>query len=263
MNSLVPKNEFIKSWSDNGIGWVQLNHENKLNPLSAGFILAIKEATEKFDNDLSVGCIVLIGSEKAFAAGADLKEMVKHNYASVSETRYIENGWLDIPKIQTPIIAGVKGYALGGGCELAMMCDFIIASENARFGQPEINIGAIPGAGGTQRLTRSIGKSKAMLAILTGDMMSADEAEKSGLVAKVISNDKFDVSLKEIAQKIANQSKPLAKLAKQAVNVAYETTLEEGIRSERSLFYSTFALDDHVEGMKAFSEKRKPAWKNK
>ena len=263
MNSIIPKNEFIKSWSENGIGWVQLNHENKLNPLSAGFILAIKEAAEKFDNDLSVGCIVLIGSEKAFAAGADLKEMVKHNYASVSETRYIENGWLDIPKIQTPIIAGVKGYALGGGCELAMMCDFIIASENARFGQPEINIGAIPGAGGTQRLTRSIGKSKAMLAILTGDMMSADEAEKSGLVAKVISNDKFDISLKEIAQKIANQSKPLAKLAKQAVNVAYETTLEEGIRSERSLFYSTFALEDHVEGMEAFSEKRKPIWNNK
>ena len=152
---------------------------------------------------------------------------------------------------------------MGGGCELAMMCDFIIASENAKFGQPEINIGAIPGAGGTQRLTRSIGKSKAMLAILTGDMMSADEAEKAGLVAKVISNDKFDVSLKEIAQKIANQSKPLAKLAKQAVNVAYETTLEEGIRSERALFYSTFALEDHVEGMEAFSEKRKPIWNNK
>ena len=263
MNNVVPKNEWIKSWSDNGIGWVQLNHENKLNPLSAGFILAIKEATEKFDNDLSIGCIVLIGSEKAFAAGADLKEMVKHNYASVSETRYIENGWLDIPKIQTPIIAGVKGYALGGGCELAMMCDFIIASDNARFGQPEINIGAIPGAGGTQRLTRSIGKSKAMLAILTGDMMSAHEAEKSGLVAKVISNDEFDAYLKEIAQKIANQSKPLAKLAKQAVNVAYETTLEEGIRSERALFYSTFALEDHVEGMEAFSEKRKPIWNNK
>ena len=263
MNSVVPKNEWIKTWRENGIGWVQLNHENKLNPLSAAFILAIKEATEKFDNDLSVGCIVLIGSEKAFAAGADLKEMVKHNYASVSETRYIENGWLDIPKIQTPIIAGVKGYALGGGCELAMMCDFIIASDNARFGQPEINIGAIPGAGGTQRLTRSIGKSKAMLAILTGDMMSADEAEKSGLVAKVIGNEEFDVSLKDIAQKIANQSKPLAKLAKQAVNVAYETTLEEGIRSERALFYSTFALDDHVEGMEAFSEKRKPIWNNK
>ena len=263
MLNVVPKTEWIKTWSENGVGWVQLNHENKLNPLSAGFILAIKEATERFDNDLSIGCIVLIGSEKAFAAGADLKEMVKHNYASVSETRYIENGWLDIPKIQTPIIAGVKGYALGGGCELAMMCDVIIASDNARFGQPEINIGAIPGAGGTQRLTRSIGKSKAMLAILTGDMMSANEAEKSGLVAKVISNDEFDVSLKEIAQKIANQSKPLAKLAKQAVNVAYETTLEEGIRSERALFYSTFALEDHVEGMEAFSEKRKPIWNNK
>ena len=170
---------------------------------------------------------------------------------------------LDIPKIQTPIIAGVKGYALGGGCELAMMCDFIIAKDDAKFGQPEINIGAIPGAGGTQRLTRSIGKSKAMLAVLTGDMMSADEAENCGLVAKVFKNEEFDVSLKDIAVKIANQSKPLAKLAKQAVNVAYETTLEEGIRSERALFYSTFALDDHVEGMGAFSEKRKPIWKNK
>ena len=225
--------------------------------------MAIRDAAKMFDNDQSIGCIVIIGSEKAFAAGADLKEMITLNYASVTDSRYIENGWLDIPKIQTPIIAGVRGYALGGGCELAMMCDFIIAKDDAKFGQPEINIGAIPGAGGTQRLTRSIGKSKAMLAILTGDMMSADEAEKSGLVAKVISNDKFDVSLKEIAQKIANQSKPLAKLAKQAVNVAYETTLEEGIRSERALFYSTFALEDHVEGMEAFSEKRKPIWNNK
>ena len=263
MSDVIAKSEWIKSWSESGIGWVQLNHENKLNPLSAGFILAIKEAAEKFDKDLSIGCIVLIGSEKAFAAGADLKEMVKLNYASVSEKRYIENGWLDIPKIQTPIIAGVKGYALGGGCELAMMCDFIIASDNARFGQPEINIGAIPGAGGSQRLTRSIGKSKAMLAVLTGEMISATEAESAGLVAKVFNIDDFDNSLKEIALKIANQSKPLARLAKQAVNVAYETTLEEGIRSERSLFYSTFALDDHVEGMEAFSEKRKPIWKNK
>ena len=263
MKNIIPKKEWVKSWSENGIGWVQLNHENELNPLSASFILAIKEAAEKFDDDLSIGCIVLIGSDKAFAAGADLKEMVKHNFASVSETKYIENGWLDIPKIQTPIIAGVKGYALGGGCELAMMCDFIIASDNAKFGQPEINIGAIPGAGGTQRLSRSIGKSKAMYAVLTGDMISAEEAERSGLVAKVFSSENFSTSLKEIALKIANQSKPLAKLAKQAVNVSYETTLEEGIRSERALFYSTFALDDHVEGMEAFSEKRKPNWKNK
>jgi enoyl-CoA hydratase/carnithine racemase len=263
MSNVISKTEWVKSWSEDGIGWVQLNHENKLNPLSAGFILAIKEAATKFDNDESVGCIVLMGSDKAFAAGADLKEMVSLNYATVSQNRYIENGWLDIPKIQTPIIAGVKGYALGGGCELAMMCDFIIASENAKFGQPEINIGAIPGAGGTQRLTRSIGKSKAMLAILTGDMISAQEAEKSGLVAKIFNNNDFDNSLKEIALKIANQSKPLAKLAKQAVNVAYETTLEEGVRSERALFYSTFALEDHVEGMQAFSEKRKPAWRNK
>ncbi len=263
MNNLVPKTEWIKTWSDQGVGWIQLSHENKLNPLSAGFILAIKDAAINFDYDQSIGCIIIIGSEKAFAAGADLKEMVKLNYASVSQSRYIENGWLDIPKIQTPIIAAVKGYALGGGCELAMMCDFIIAREDAKFGQPEINIGAIPGAGGTQRLTRSIGKSKAMFAVLTGDMMSAEEAEKNGLVAKVFKNDKFDVSLNEIALKIANQSKPLAKLAKQAVNVAFETTLEEGIRSERALFYSTFALEDHIEGMESFSEKRKPVWKNK
>ena len=263
MNNIVVKTKWVKSWSENGVGWVQLNHENKLNPLSAGFILAIKEAAEKFDRDTSIGCIVLTGSDKAFAAGADLKEMVKLNYSSVSESRYIENGWLDIPKIQTPIIAGVKGYALGGGCELAMMCDIIIASENAKFGQPEINIGAIPGAGGTQRLTRSIGKSKAMLAVLTGDMISANDAENCGLVAKVFKDNEYEIALKEIAIKIASQSKPLAKLAKQAVNVAYETTLEEGVRSERSLFYSTFALEDHVEGMEAFSEKRKPNWKNK
>ena len=263
MSDIIPKTEWIKTWSENGVGWIKLSHENQLNPLSAAFILAIKNAAQKYDNDLSIGCIVIIGSEKAFAAGADLKEMVKLNYAAVSESRYIENGWLEISKIQTPIIAGVKGYALGGGCELAMMCDFIIANEDAKFGQPEINIGAIPGAGGTQRLTRSIGKSKAMLAILTGDMISADEAENCGLVAKVFKNQDFDTSLKNMAVKIASQSKPLAKLAKQAVNVAYETTLEEGIRSERALFYSTFALDDHVEGMEAFTEKRKPVWKNK
>ena len=263
MSNIIPKTEWIKTWSENGVGWIQLSHENKLNPLSSGFILAIKDAAQEYDNDTSISCIVLTGSDKAFAAGADLKEMVKLNYASVTESRYIENGWLEIPKIQTPIIAGVKGYALGGGCELAMMCDFIIANEDAKFGQPEINIGAIPGAGGTQRLTRSIGKSKAMLAVLTGDMMSAVEAENCGLVAKVFKNEDFEDSLREIAYKIASKSKPLSKLAKQAVNVAYETTLEEGIRSERALFYSTFALDDHVEGMEAFSEKRKPVWKNK
>ena len=168
MSKVIPKTEWIKSWSDNGIGWVQLNHENKLNPLSAGFILAIKEAATKFDQDNSIGCIVLVGSDKAFAAGADIKEMVSLNFATVSQNRYIENGWLDIPKIQTPIIAGVKGYALGGGCELAMMCDIIYAGDRAKFGQPEITIGTIPGAGGTQRLTRVVGKSLAMEMNLTG-----------------------------------------------------------------------------------------------
>src|SRR6056300_766745 len=186
MSNVIPKIEWVKSWSEDGIGWVQLNHENKLKPLSAGFILAIKEATTKFDHDNSVGCIVLVGSDKAFAAGADLKEMVSLNYATVSQNRYIENGWLDIPKIQTPIIAGVKGYALGGGCELAMMADFIIASENAKFGQPEIKLGVAPGMGGSQRLTRAVGKAKSMDMHLTGRMMDAAEAERASLVSRVV-----------------------------------------------------------------------------
>ena len=257
------KTEWVESKIEENVGNVILKHENSLNPLSAGFVEAIYNTCKTFDEDPIVKCIVLKGSEKAFAAGADLKEMLPLTFASISEKRYIEKNWSYISNIKTPIFAAVKGFALGGGCEMAMACDFIIASEDAKFGQPEINIGAIPGAGGTQRLTRSIGKSKAMLAVLTGDMISADEAENCGLVAKVFKGEEFDVSLKDIAVKIANQSKPLAKLAKQAVNVAYETTLEEGIRSERSLFYSTFALEDHVEGMEAFSEKRKPIWKNK
>ena len=247
---------------DDGIAFINLNN-NPVNALNLDTLNDLDKVINHIKTEEKCRLVIFRSLQKHFSAGADLKEMVKHNFASVSETKYIENGWLDIPKIQTPIIAGVKGYALGGGCELAMMCDFIIASENAKFGQPEINIGAIPGAGGTQRLSRSIGKSKAMYAVLTGDMISAEEAERSGLVAKVFSSEDFTSSLEEIALKIANQSKPLAKLAKQAVNVSYETTLEEGIRSERALFYSTFALDDHIEGMEAFSEKRKPSWKNK
>ena len=237
MSDVIAKSEYVKAWSESGIGWVQLSHENKLNPLSAGFILAIKEAAEKFDKDPSIGCIVLIGSEKAFAAGADLKEMVKLNYASVFETRYIENGWLDIPKIQTPIIAGVKGYALGGGCELAMMCDFIIASDNARFGQPEINIGAIPGAGGTQRLTRSIGKSKAMLAVLTGDMMSAKEAESAGLVAKV-----FNTPIPEKVYSKALQSRRNRRFARYLLNRNTNEVQSNSSRLRR--LYIELASDD-------------------
>ena len=245
------------------IGIITLNRPKALNALSADLTRELEAALRDLDNDDAVGCMILTGSDKAFAAGADIKEMQSKTFMDVYLQDFITVAWEHVAKVRKPIIAAVSGYALGGGCEMAMMCDFIIAADNAKFGQPEITIGTIPGAGGTQRLTRSIGKSKAMLAVLTGDMMSAEDAENCGLVAKVFKGEEFDVSLKNISLKIANQSKPLAKLAKQAVNVAYETTLEEGIRFERSLFYSTFALDDHVEGMEAFSEKRKPVWKNK
>ena len=164
--------------------------------------------------------------------------------------------------MQTPIFAAVKGFALGGGCEIAMSCDFIVASETAKFGQPEINVGAIPGAGGSQRMPRVIGKSKAMFAILTGDMMNAQEAEVAGLVAKIFKTNDFDENVEKIAQKIARKSSALARLAKEAVNLSYETPLQEGLRAERSIFYSTFSLEDHTEGMKAFSEKRPAKWKH-
>ena len=242
---------------------IQLNRPKALNALNMPLMLEVLSVCQAADEDESVGCIVIKGSEKAFAAGADIKMMSEKSFVDAFAGDLFTDASDRITAVRKPIIAAVSGYALGGGCELAMMCDFIIASDTAKFGQPEINIGAIPGAGGTQRLTRSIGKSKAMLAILTGDMISANDAENCGLVAKVFKDNEYEIALKEIAIKIASQSKPLAKLAKQAVNVAYETTLEEGVRSERSLFYSTFALEDHVEGMEAFSEKRKPNWKNK
>lgn len=257
------KNEWVECKVEKNVGTVILKHQNSLNPLSAGFVEAIYNTCKTFDEDPNVRCIVLKGSEKAFAAGADLKEMLPLTFATISEKRYIEKNWSYISNIQTPIFAAVKGFALGGGCEMAMACDFIIASEDAKFGQPEINVGAIPGAGGSQRMPRFIGKSKAMYAILTGDMIDAFEAEKCGLVAKVFKNNEFDNEVNLIASKIAAKSSALARLAKEAVNVSFETPLEEGLRAERSIFYSTFALEDHTEGMTAFAEKRKPNWKNR
>ncbi len=257
------KPEWVEKSIIDNVGWIKLNHENQLNPLSAGFISSIYDACKEYDDNKNVKCIVLTGSNKAFAAGADLKEMLPLNFAQMVETRYIEKNWSYFSSINTPMFAAVKGFALGGGCELAMACDFIIASEDAKFGQPEINVGAIPGAGGSQRMPRSIGKSKSMYYILTGDMLHANEAEKCGLVAKVFKNDEFDENVKSIAKKIAGKSSALARLAKEAVNLSFETPLEEGLRAERSIFASTFALDDHIEGMSAFSEKRKPIWKDK
>ena len=263
MTSYIKKSEWVKTEILDKVGWVELCHENPLNPLSAGFVEAIYDSCKSFDEDPSVKCIVLIGSEKAFAAGADLKEMLPLSFAKISEIRYIEKNWSYFSNIQKPIIAAVNGFALGGGCELAMSCDFIIASEDAKFGQPEINVGAIPGDGGSQRMPRYIGKSNAMYAILTGDMIDAYEAEKCGLVAKVFKSDEFKENIIKISSKIANKSSALARLAKESVNLSYETPLQEGLRAERSIFMSTFALEDHVEGMTAFAEKRKPDWKDK
>ncbi len=263
MTDYVKKPEWVGSEILENVGWVTLKHENPLNPLSAGFVEAIYEKCHDFDENDEVKCIVLKGSNKAFAAGADLKEMLPLSFAKISKIRYIEKNWSYFSNIQKPLIAAVNGFALGGGCELAMACDFIIASEDAKFGQPEINVGAIPGAGGSQRMPRFIGKSKAMYAILTGDMINAHEAEKCGLVAKVFKNEEFMENLSKIAIKIAGKSSALARLAKESVNLSYETPLQEGLRAERSIFMSTFSLEDHIEGMTAFAEKRKPDWKNK
>ncbi len=257
------RTEWVHSEIVDNVAWVRLKHDNALNPLSAGFVEAIYETCKELDENSDVKCIVLKGSEKAFAAGADLKEMLPLSFAKISEIRYIEKNWSYFSSLQKPIIAAVNGFALGGGCELAMACDFIIASEDAKFGQPEINVGAIPGAGGSQRMPRYIGKSKAMYAILTGDMMDAYEAERCGLVAKVYKNEDFIENVTKISSKIANKSSALARLAKETVNLSYETPLQEGLRAERAIFMATFSLEDHVEGMQAFAEKRKPVWKNK
>ena len=213
-----------------------------------------------FDADPAIGAIVLTGSEKAFAAGADIKEMKERSYPAVFMDDFIGNTWETVLRVRKPVIAAVAGFALGGGCELAMMCDMIVAADTARFGQPEINLGVIPGAGGTQRLTRSIGKSKAMDLILTGRMMDAAEAERCNLVSRVFPADQLVVEALKIAEKIASMSPVAAVMAKEAVNRAYETTLNEGVRAERRLFLSLFGTPDQREGMAAFAEKRKASF---
>jgi len=244
------------------VGVVTLNRPKALNALCQQLVSELAAALKSFDADPDVGCIILTGSKKAFAAGADIKEMVDKTFVENCKNQLFAE--LDVlPKIQKPIIAAVNGYALGGGCELAMMCDMIIAGENAKFGQPEITLGTIPGIGGTQRLVRAIGKSKAMELVLTGKSMDAKEAEATGLVCRVVPEDKLIESALETANKIASFSKPVAAMAKEAVNQAYESTLTEGLHFERRLFYSTFALNDQKEGMKAFVNKAKPTWSDK
>jgi enoyl-CoA hydratase len=245
------------------VGIVRLNRPKALNALCAALIAELGQALDAFEADPAIGCVVLTGSEKAFAAGADIKEMASKTYMDVYLADFITQGWERVTTCRKPIVAAVAGYALGGGCEVAMMCDFILAADTAKFGQPEITIGTIPGSGGTQRLTRFVGKSKAMEMCLTGRMMDASEAERAGLVSRVVpAAELMDEAIKTAA-KIAGLSRPIVMMAKESVNRAYETTLSEGVRFERRVFHATFATEDQKEGMAAFAEKRPPQWKNR
>jgi len=244
------------------VGLITLNRPKALNALNSQVMADVIAAAQAFDADPEVGAIVITGSERAFAAGADIKEMQSKGYIDV----YMEDffaGWDALGRVRKPIVAAVAGYALGGGCELAMMCDFIIAGDNARFGQPEITLGVMPGMGGSQRLTRFVGKSKAMDMCLTGRQMDAAEAERSGLVSRVVPAAEVVEEALKAAEKIASFSLPAVMMTKEAVNRSYETTLAEGIRFERRVFHSMFALDDQKEGMAAFAEKRSANFQNR
>ena len=245
------------------VGVVTLNRPDALNALNKGLMDELTAALDAYEADDAVHCIIITGSQKAFAAGADIKEMQPKSYMDVYKEDFITANWERVTRCRKPVIAAVAGYALGGGCELAMMCDFIIAADNAKFGQPEIKLGVMPGAGGSQRLTRFVGKSKAMEMCLTGRMMDAAEAERSGLVSRVVPADQLMEDALKTAQTIAEMSLPIAMMTKESVNRAYETTLSEGVRFERRLFHSMFATEDQTEGMAAFVEKRKPAFKNR
>lgn len=245
------------------VGLITLNRPKALNALSGQTMDELTRALDALEADAAIGAIVLTGSEKAFAAGADIKEMKDQTFADAFNGDFITRNWERVTRCRKPVIAAVAGYALGGGCELAMMCDFILAADNAKFGQPEITIGTIPGAGGTQRLTRFVGKSKAMEMCLTGRMMDAEEAERSGLVSRVVPVGDLVEEAVKVATKIAGLSAPIVMMAKESVNRAYESTLSEGVKFERRLFHATFATSDQKEGMNAFAEKRPPAFTNR
>jgi enoyl-CoA hydratase len=226
-------------------------------------VLEVGQAVDEFEADDNIGCLLVTGSEKAFAAGADIKEMQPKSFMDTYKENFITRDWERLAYCRKPVIAAVAGYALGGGCEFAMMCDMIIAADSAKFGQPEITLGILPGAGGTQRLTRIVGKSKAMDLCLTGRMMKAEEAERAGLVARVVPDDELIDQAMEAAKTIASMSQMATMITKESVNRAYETTLSEGIRFERRMFHATFATEDQKEGMAAFAEKRKAEWKHR
>jgi enoyl-CoA hydratase len=245
------------------VGLVTLNRPKALNALCAQLVAELEQALNELEADANIGAIVVTGSDRAFAAGADIKEMKDRTFIDVFTSDFITKGWERLAQCRKPTVAVVAGYALGGGCEIAMMCDLIIAADTAKFGQPEITIGTIPGAGGTQRLTRAVGKAKAMDLVLTGRMMDAAEAERSGLVARVVPAEKLLEEALGIAAKIASFSLPSVLMAKEAVNRAFETGLSEGLKFERRLFHSTFGTTDQKEGMAAFTEKRPPKFEHR
>ena len=245
------------------VGLVTFNRPQALNALCDALVRELGAALDIFEADAEIGAIVITGSEKAFAAGADIKEMAGKSFIDCYVQDFITDGWERVTQCRKPVIAAVAGFALGGGCEMAMMCDTIIAAESAKFGQPEITLGIIPGSGGTQRLTRAVGKAKAMEMVLSGRMMDAAEAERSGLVSRIVPNDKLMEEAMKLADKIASLSRASVLAGKEAVNRAFETTLAEGVRFERRLFHAMFATEDQKEGMAAFVEKRKPAFKNR
>ena len=245
------------------VGIVRLHRPSALNALNAQLITELGAAFDDLEFDPAIGAIILTGSERAFAAGADIKEMQAKTYIEAYTQDFITQGWERVGQCRKPVIAAVAGFALGGGCEVAMMCDIVIAAETAKFGQPEIQLGTMPGAGGTQRLPRFVGKAKAMDLCLTGRMMDAAEAERAGLVSRVVPAADLLAEAVKVAERISEMSRPIAMMVKESVNRGYETTLAEGVRFERRLFHSTFATEDQKEGMAAFIEKRKPAFRNR
>jgi enoyl-CoA hydratase len=245
------------------VGVVRLNRPQRMNALNDALAVELKDALERFDGDDAIAAIVITGNDKAFAAGADIGAMAEWDYQKVHHDDYITRDWEHIRYVRKPVIAAVAGYALGGGCELAMACDLIIAADTAKFGQPEITIGTMPGMGGTQRLPRAVGKAKAMDWCLTGRMIDAAEAERSGLVARVVAPDKLEAEALAVAAKIAGFSLPVVLKIKESINRAYESSLAEGLLFERREFHATFALDDQKEGMRAFVGKRKPVFRNR
>jgi len=255
--------EFILTEQKGRVGLVTLNRPKQLNALNAKLMQELAQALYAYDADPGIGAILLTGSDKAFAAGADIAAMKDFDYMDAYMADYITRDWEHMRRIRKPVIAAVAGYALGGGNEVALMCDIIIAADNARFGQPEINLGVMPGAGGTQRLPRAVGKAKAMDMCLTARNMDAQEAERAGLVSRVVPLDKLMEEALAVAQKVAGYSLPVAMMIKESINRAYETPLSEGVLFERRVFHSQFALEDQKEGMAAFIEKRKPTFKHR